>query len=119
MSGAGYTRSYPAVPYTTLNGGDMGASITGPTIDVSDTAGYIGFQITYTNTNTPVGTFDLQYSMDGTTWVTITSTAVDSTLSAAIDVLGTNFQYVRVNYTRASGGSTATVSASYRKTLKV
>lgn len=118
-----WSRSYPAVPYTTMNGGDLGADITGATVDLSDAQG-ASFEITYTNAHTAVGTFKLQVSNNSSSsnWATVLSIAVDSTLNASFDLVGTPataFQYARVVYTRTSGGSTDTATANYRKILKV
>lgn len=115
-----WSRDYAAVPYGTLNAGDMGASINGDTINTSDSRSIL-FQVTYTNNHTAAGTFKLQISNDASTWSTVVSTAVDSTLDASFDfdAQDSGALYVRVIYTRASGGSADTVTATVHKTLKV
>jgi hypothetical protein len=91
-----------------VTNGDMSASITSTTQDLSKTNGY---SVYAKWTGSPVGTIKLQVSVDGTNFVDLAGSTI--TVSSAGDALWeiTTAFYDKVNvvYTRTSGSGTLNV----------
>lgn len=98
----------------------MSASANGATVLVARAASFSGV-LSWTNTGTPVGTFRLQVSLDGSTWYDRTdgdggfTSVVDgsTTTSASFNFVDLGWRYVRVRFIRTSGGTSNTSLAGF------
>lgn len=93
----------------------MAASITSSVLDVAHCRA-VSLQI-HAASNTHVGTWVVQFSNDGSNWVTDTllGTISASNGSAEDDMIAIELsgqRYLRMTYTASSGAGTATVTAS-------
>jgi hypothetical protein len=101
-----------SIPLTST---DMSASITSQAISVLK---HPHAAIQAVCTGSPVGTFTLEASVDGTNFATITnsSQAVSGADSVLWNLAGKGFAWVRVVYTRTSGTGTLAVHTSGKGT---
>jgi hypothetical protein len=109
-----------------LTNGDMSAAtVTGSAIRVGPMGSLI-LQIQWLSTSSPVGTFSLEYTSDGTAWKTVPNSSAGFSshpASNAGDIVcfwrqlrapgGQGFKYVRLKYTRSGGGAAATLAAQH------
>jgi hypothetical protein len=75
-------------------------------------------QMTWTDGSTPVGTFSIECSNDGTNYVELTDANIpvsEDEGSAMINVASPAFQWVRAKYARESGDGTATITISGKR----
>lgn len=99
----------------------LAADVEGPPISMRDTRGELSMRIVSTDTGTPNGVLTLQGSVTGANWTDIPGAAPQlpdsGNLAAGTRICvwyGLNFEYVRLKWTRSSGGTGATISASAR-----
>lgn len=96
--------------YTLVAAGDMSGDVTSPATDISNLDS-IALQLVWTDT--PTGTFAVQGSLDGTTWVALplspSVSAAGAADSALIELPLLSFQKIRVVYTAGSGTGTLVV----------
>jgi hypothetical protein len=97
----------------------MAANIEGAAIDLWDRDGTVTMDIVTTATGTPNGLLSLQGSLDGVNWKAIQSAFAELPAStagalAAQDIFaqwsGLNYRFVRLVWTRSSGGTGATLN---------
>ncbi len=106
------------IPFKFISAASMGANITSAIVEISQQDN-VGIQLNWTGT--PVGTFDVQISIDheqdmngnvtvAGNWVSLPLSpaiaAAGSADSAYIDLNQQSASYVRVVYTRTSGSGT-------------
>lgn len=101
--------------------GNLAADITGGPINMRETNGELKLRFASTATGTPNGTLSLQGSDDTVTWDDIPGAAGQLPASGALAAQtrlcvwsGLNFEFVRLKWTAASGGTGATLNASAR-----
>lgn len=87
-----------------ITGGDMSlASITSQAVNIEE-ADNVGVQMNWTGT--PVGTFAVQCSIDGSNWVALSlpssPAAAGGASSALLDLVGLCSKFLRVVYTKGS-----------------
>lgn len=103
--------------------GSLAATFSGPAIDMRDTNGELNMTIVTTATGTPNGLISLQSSQDGSTgWKDISGafTQLPASAAAALTAQDRNCfwsglksaRYVRLQWTRASGGTGATIDVA-------
>ncbi len=97
---------------TLVTGASLGADYTSSTI-ATDRNDLIGLQLIIGGT--PVGTFELQVTIDGSNWSTITNSDVD--ISAAGDIFYSiaNITYPKLRIFYDSTSSTGTLAVSLYK----
>ena len=98
-------------PYAVLTAGDMStATLTSLVTDIRYQDSVCA-QAVWSGT-TPVGTLDIQGSLDQTTWTSIVSPAAavtGNTGSLLFDLFALSFPYIRFVYTKTSGTGSLTI----------